>query len=288
VQRIDGNYLYSVGSQIHPLSELKTGIGASAGTSYVDAFLPLLMAESALEPFLLRSVFNLRTSFQAGQSLLTAIRELRAKITAETDPSKILDFADAYGITSRLTAFEAVLGAELALMPVYVVQPKAGYDTPALIESGRVCFPIDLATKVPDAIFDIEQGTRCIAFELFTGAGFHLHRANEAVLRRYWGVVASGKAPPKSGNMGDFLNEMEQNKFGDEKVRAALKDLKNLHRNPLIHPDHTIVDAHEAIALMNSIHVVMVHMLKEIPVVAPANTPPAGGIAAPNPDAVGA
>lgn len=112
---------------------------------------------------------------------------------------------------------------------------------------------------------------------MFTGAGFHLHRANEAVLRRYWDVVTEGTAHPKSRNIGDFLNEMDQKNFGDEKVRAALKDLKNLHRNPLIHPDHTIADAHEAIALMNSIHVVMVHMLKEIPIVVPQMAAPAGG-----------
>ncbi|HWK95624.1 MAG TPA: hypothetical protein VNR39_09385 [Pseudolabrys sp.] len=244
--------------------------------------MPLLIAEGALEPFLMRSVFQLRTSFQAGQSLLTATKELNAKIMAEPDVTKVMDFGDVYAITSKLTAFEAVLGAELALMPLYVVQPKAGYDTPTLIESGAVCFPADLPTKVPAAVFDIQQGTRCIAFELFTGAGFHLHRANEAILRRYWEIVTDGAAPPKSGNMGDFLNEMEQKKFGDEKVRAALKDLKNLHRNPLIHPEHTIADAHEAIALMNSIHVVMVHMLKEIPVVAPASEPQAGSLPAPN------
>jgi hypothetical protein len=281
VQRVDGNYLYQVGSQIHPLADLKYATSNIKGTSYLDAYFPLLIAEGALEPLITRSVFQLRTSVQAGQTLLAAIRDLRNRIGQETAPEKTLDPSEVYAITSALSAFEAVLAAELALLPLYVVQPKAGYDTTALIEYGAVCFPGDLASKVPQAVFDIQQGTRCIAFELFTGAGFHLHRANEAVLRRYWEVVAKGATPPKSGNMGNFLNEMEQKQFGDEKVRAALKDLKNLHRNPLIHPEHTIADVHEAIALMNSIHVVMVHMLKEIPVVAPQSTPaPAGSISA--------
>ena len=30
-------------------------------------------------------------------------------------------------------------------------------------------------------------------------------------------------------------------------VRAALKDIKNLHRNPLIHPEHTLESVDEAI-----------------------------------------
>jgi hypothetical protein len=49
--------------------------------------------------------------------------------------------------------------------------------------------------------------------------------------------------------MGDYLNEMNQKKIGDEKVKAALKDLKDLHRNPLIHPEHSLESADEAIVL---------------------------------------
>lgn len=153
MQRIDGYYLYTVGSQIHPLSELKASTPSTRGTTQVDAFLPLIIAEGALEPFLTRSVFHLRTSYQAGHALLSAIKDLQAKIMAETDASKVIDFSDVYSITSKLTAFEAVLGAELALMPLYVVQPKAGYDTAALVETGSVCFPYDLGSKVPHAVF---------------------------------------------------------------------------------------------------------------------------------------
>ena len=77
--------------------------------------------------------------------------------------------------------------------------------------------------------------------------------------------------------MGDYLNEMNRLKVGEDKVKAALKDLKNLHRNPLIHPDHRIENADEAIALMNSVHNAIFHMLQAIP--APPLAPPlAGGV----------
>ena len=78
--------------------------------------------------------------------------------------------------------------------------------------------------------------------------------------------------------MGEYLSQMDSKKVGDAKVKAALKSLKDLHRNPLIHPEQTIDDADEAIALMNSVQSAMRHMLKEIPVVAPSPTPPAGGV----------
>lgn len=236
------------------------------------------VAEAALEALITRSIFRLRTSVQPGFTLLAAIRTLKQKIGNARDPNEPLNWQDVFPVTSALTAFEAVLGAELALIPLYVAMPKAGFDTTVLIEAGGRCFPDDIWTKCPDAIPDLAQGTRCIAFELFTTAGFHLHRANEIVLRRYWDAVTKGAARPTSRNMGDYLQEMDKRKVGDAKVKAALKDLKDLHRNPLIHPDHSLETADDAIALMNGVHTAMVYMLKEIPVTAtaPVVAPPGG------------
>jgi hypothetical protein len=169
-----------------------------------------------------------------------------------------------------MSAFEAVLQAELGLLPIYLVQQQGGFDMTTLIESGALCFPIEVVTKVPEAVPDLEQGTRCIAFALPTAAGFHLHRANESVLRRYWDAVTNGASHPGNRAMGDFLAEMEKGNIGDVRVRASLRDLKNLHRNPLIHPEHSLESTDEAIALMNGIHAVMLHMLRAIPDVIPA------------------
>lgn len=67
---------------------------------------------------------------------------------------------------------------------------------------------------------------------------------------------------------------MDKQGFGDPKVKTALRDLKDLHRNPLIHPEHSLNSAEEAIALMNGVHNVMVYMLQEIPAVAPTPAVP--------------
>lgn len=275
MQRVDAFYLYQVGHQIHPLSEFRaTGDNA---TTIGDAFFPLLVAEAALEPLLTRSVFQLKTSAGAGHALLTAIRKAKDRAHTTEDHNKPLPFAETYGVTSALTTFEAVLGAELSLMPLYLVTQKAAFDTALLIERGAVSFPEELPLKVPVAVRDVEQGTRCIAFDLPTAAGFHLHRANESVLGRYWDVVTNGADRPDQRNMGVYLREMDNRGVGDLKVKAALRDLKDLHRNPLIHPEHSLESVDEAIALMNNIHTVVIHMLKEIPMVAAA--PPVGGMA---------
>ncbi|WP_445222310.1 hypothetical protein ACKWRH_21920 [Bradyrhizobium sp. Pa8] len=241
--------------------------------------MPLLVAEGALEPLLHRSIFRLRTAVPAGQRLLEAIRTIKDKTKLGENDNEALDWFDSYHLSNNLSAFESVLQAELALLPLYVVMPKGGYDITTLIENGVHCFPIDIMFKVPEVIDDLREGTKCLAFELNTAAGFHLHRANEAVLRRYWDVVSKGAPRPVRGNMGDYLNQMKQNKYGDENVRAALEHLVKFHRNPLMHPDQNIQNADDAIALMNGIHNAMVQMLKVVPL--PEATQHQVGAAAP-------
>jgi hypothetical protein len=270
VQRADGYYLYSVGAKIHALADFSWQDSPERkATTYGSAYFPLIIAEMELQSFLNRSIFQIRMSLVAGNLLLNSVTELKNKITNEEDKNKTLDAFDVFRITNGLTNFEAVLGAELGMKPFYLVTQKAGYETDTIINNGVACFPSELPIKVPEAVADINHATRCIAFELFTGAGFHLHRANESVLHRYWDAVSNGAGRPKSRNMGDYLVEMSKSKIGDDRVKSALKDLKDLHRNPLIYPEHSIDNVDEAVALMNGVHNVMVHMLKSIPYVMP-------------------
>jgi hypothetical protein len=123
---------------------------------------------------------------------------------------------------------------------------------------------------------------KCIAFELPTAAGFHLHRANESILHRYYDAVTGGNPRPTGRNIGDYLAKLREYNVGDARLLTALTDLKDMHRNPLIHPDQTLENIDEAIGLLGSIHNAVVYMLKAIPM-PPAVTPslPASASAAP-------
>lgn len=64
---------------------------------------------------------------------------------------------------------------------------------------------------------------------------------------------------------GAEQSALEQKKAGDPAVLSALKDMKDLHRNPLIHPEHFLETVDDAIALVGGIQAVVVPMLKAIP-----------------------
>lgn len=256
--RVDGYYLYELGCSLHPLYE-KIKVDARIQ----DVVFDLYHAQGMLGGFLNHSVYTeaLKTPRKSGQELLAAISTL----IDNQERSEPINNFEVYHLTKKLSEFETILRAELGLFPTYLVIKKRGYDISDLIDNGWIVFPAELSRKVPEALDDINAGTRCIAFELNTAAGFHLHRANESVLHKYYDIVTNGAPRPEGRNIGDYLRELDNRNVGESKVKSCLKDLKNLHRNPLIHPEDSIDTVDEALALLGIIQSAMVHMLKVIP-----------------------
>lgn len=255
--RISLSYFCNLGARLDALNKIE------AGKKISDVNWMLMTAENELTGLLNFTdfLYAIKASRQPGTVLLQAIK----KLTTTADKERVLDFMDVWSITHNYSNFLTVLQAELQVADAYYVMKKRGYDTFDLIDHAQVLFPDELGVKVPEAISDIKQAGKCIAFELPTAAGFHLHRANESVLHKYYDAVTNNAKRPDTRNIGGYINELNSLKRGDAKVLSALKDLKDLHRNPLIHPEDSFEDVDEAMALMGSILAVMVHMLKVIP-----------------------
>lgn len=262
MKRLDGHYLYGLGHQIHALSTIRHN------ATYGEILGLIWSAEKALEPFLDASIYPLRYCVQNGRLLLSWVKHISGKAFASGDlANDRIEDSDLANLKAALSAFEINLASEFGLMDTYLVAQKGGYNTGDLIDNGGALFQSDLALKVPSSVRDIKQATRCIAFELPTAAGFHLHRANESVLHAYFEAIRGTVDHPKDGNrnMGNYIRAMETNNLGDERVRAALKDIKNLHRNPLIHPDHDLETVDQAIDLLGAIRAVIGAMLPAVP-----------------------
>lgn len=194
------------------------------------------------------------------------------------DDSRPLSFDAYFPLVSALSNFETALLSEATMADAYYVLEKKPYSTPTLITEGEALFPPEIRAKVPEALTDMREAGKCIAFELPTAAAFHIYRVTEAVLRRYWEAVAGTKPKPKLRTIGVFLAALKKHECGDSKVIAALAQLNELHRNPTIHPeDHLTLG--EAIALLGMASSAMAAMLKEIPD-AQANQPELPGLGA--------
>lgn len=260
--RIDGAYLYELGAVLRSISY----IPSDRDLKKIDLYFTCWKARETLEQLFRQSIFSgsLRSSASAAKK---SIEELSKYIPSDLENVNWEETIYQWHISSlkeNFSKFEAVLTADLQSSALYFVSAKGGYDTVCLTDRGESLFPQSLAHKVPTALPDVLAGARCLAFELPTAAGFHFHRANEAVLRKYFDEVAGEENRPGSRNMGDYINKMKQLGVGDDKVIAVLKSLKDLHRNPLMHPDESIDSIEEAISLQCAVRAAVGYMLDRI------------------------
>ena len=252
-------YLFQLASELEPLELLPT----SETVPFNQVFGRLYVARSALALLLNTSVFStyLRSSNALGRELYDALSQI-------TTNDGLLD-RDVHGITlwaikSAYEKYKVALLAELGVFPSYFVTQKGSHDTLSLLTQGLSLFPSDLRMKAPEACFDVIEAAKSLAFELATACGFHAFRATESVLRRYYAEVTGGKAPPKVRNIGVYVNAMKQGGHGDPKVLGTLKQMADLHRNPLIHPE-TVLTIDEALTILGIARSAVTAMLAALP-----------------------
>ncbi|MBV8738837.1 MAG: hypothetical protein JO007_16585 [Alphaproteobacteria bacterium] len=130
------------------------------------------MAQNAVEQLIHNSVFSmeLRASRQSALSFV----QLLKSYTEKRDTERLFSAFDATQLQYTVNQFKTVLLAEMETLNSHFVTQKRGYDTLALISFAEIIFPAELSTKVPDAVADVREAGKCIAFELPTAAGFHL------------------------------------------------------------------------------------------------------------------
>ena len=98
--------------------------------------------------------------------------------------------------------------------------------------------PAPLRVKLPpQAVFDIREAGKCLAFETPTASAFHLLRAVEAMLLLYYVQVTGGALPPRMRNWGVYINNLRKNGHADEKILEFLDHIRQSYRNPVSHPE---------------------------------------------------
>ena len=136
----------------------------------------------------------------------------------------------------KVEPLQTLLYGELAVQSVYHIWPKRAFDINLLIEKATELFSKEVQEWLTaDERYNIGQAGKCVAFEIPTAAGFHLIRGAESVIRRYYTVVVGVEPALKMRNWGAYIKNIKKC-GGDARVIHALEQIKDLHRNPVIHP----------------------------------------------------
>ena len=256
---VDGSYLYDLGQAIKPISSV------TRDSTYHDAWFTCYFARISLEGFISESVYAnaVHVLVEPANALIATLKEIEDSLHDAKKSKEKIGPLVASQLSGNLQKFESVFRAELKIGNLFLATPKGALDLRKLIANGESLFPENAQALFSTVTLkDVREGARCFAFELYTASGFHFHRANESVVLRY--LKALGKTVPKKDrNLGHFIKVLKE-AGAPNKILSCLRDLKDMHRNPLMHPDQSINDFGDALLLVGAIQGAVSAMTKEI------------------------
>lgn len=107
---------------------------------------------------------------------------------------------------------------------------------------------------------EIEECGKCLAFERYTAAGFHMLRGLETEVRDYVCLVIHSM--PTGHGLGAYIDTLRKS-GADAKLLEALDSIRGLDRNPLMHPEDWL-DRDDAIGIFNIAQVAFERLISDL------------------------
>ena len=269
MDRINLPFYYQLGAVVNPLVQTNLTT-ATKGQIY-------MMASQVRFPLrtLLDSVESLKVCRAAGEALLRAIYDMEQWFVQETGPQRFTEAIQPgdfvfQNVAVMAARFEVVLSAELPMLVTYHVTQKGIYDTADLVERAERCLPDAAQNAIGETVTEeLRQAGRCLALDSPTACGFHMMRALEAVLHRYYLAMCQPPSQEPLDNWGAYWSALRKAAGLDKgsgdapaiKDAAAVKhvarlvpllqQLKDQDRNLIMHPE-IVLTVEEASSLFET------------------------------------
>lgn len=244
MERVNEFVFYELAIKIHQITTLSDSV------KYSEVWYSLWQARDALDEIYRQRPLNFTTpvAYRLYQALTAAVPKDWAnavgKLPQQGQPEEEIPVLQVWEIREAAKEFETILRTECEMMDTYFVSKKGTYSTKDLVENAHYQVPEPIRERLPNQTrIDFDQAGKCTAFDVPTAAAFHLLRGTEAVVRIYYERVVPGPklANPKMRNWGAYIKLLS--KYGaDTKVTSLLTHLKDVYRNPVLHPEENYTD----------------------------------------------
>lgn len=249
VKRLDVLSLYQLGGR---LADAKPIVFAD-DSSGINIWIGLTNLEGALRAFVDdQAAFTL--AVESARELVATIRiELTEFFNDPSDRQKFKEGLDLnaavptwhfWRTKSKISEFEHVFSAVCKNSETYFIEQKLGFDTGLLLHEADANIHQSVRPFVAkECIDEIREAGRCFALESYTACGFHTLRALEVVMSDYYKKVSGKDKTFRSWH--DYIEEFTKleksttrrgSKYPSPKVAAMLDRMRQLDRNPLMHP----------------------------------------------------
>lgn len=199
----------------------------------------------------------------AAQALRDLLGEYTAKETSALETGELLGDLFVRRLNEELDAFELIFERESRRVSIFAVKRKGIYDTEALIEKPEERFSEKVRAQLPaQTLYDFKEAGKCLAFDCPTAAGFHTLRGTEALIIRYYEVLAGHAWNLSQRDWGIYIRELKTLNAPDA-ITQRLDEIRRFERNPILHPENN-VEPDKALPLFEMVGGVVVLMIEEI------------------------
>lgn len=265
MERINLHLFYRLGSQLNAVTHFDVNLSKRFEYIWTCYQLNLTLSE------LMASFPTLAVCRQPALKLYKSIQELidwwnnseEERIVENDEVTK--RFTDIEGLAKTL---ETILTAEVPALTTYHATQKGIYLTTDLIDRAENIFPPSVLSKINQAVVnEVRSSGRCLAFDNGTASAFHMMRAVETVMHLYYIHVCKPKPKPKKrlANWVKYITQFQNSTNPKAKeVVALIQQLKDRHRNLIMHPD-IVLSPDEAFTLFEISQGVIIVMASELP-----------------------
>jgi hypothetical protein len=257
MDRLNLYFPFAIGERIGRLAVVRPGV------EFQTIALPLRHASEGLRMLLSSTNPPIVKSRQGALVLLSFITEMLAD--AERRPKHKVDQKLIFYGDKIWDAFNVSLQMELPYLHAYCVSQTLAWDTDILVENASAMLPEEIQAKIPsEALTDWQQAGRCIAFDLYTASGFHTIRATEAVIRNYYVYIVGHLPGVKDRSWGAYTRVLKKHAGAAVSIIGLTDNIKDHHRNPLMHPEHRLTKD-EAATLLSVCVGLIIQIVKGLP-----------------------
>jgi hypothetical protein len=223
---------------LHPLTILPDD------AVFQDHWISLYLAKGELDSFF--RLFPLKTATRPANALyqtLTALipDDFSFSVNDEEGNPRVLNYSQVHAIRDGSKDVETVLKAELNGWDTFFVSQKGAYSTSDLITRAENLLPESAQPYLSaEALIDIREAGRCLAFNLGTAAAFHIVRVTETFIWKYYEAVIGALPPTKTRNWGSYSRNLRKCGTVDSKIVGWLDHIRDEYRNPVLHPEESV------------------------------------------------
>ena len=165
------------------------------------------------------------------------LRKIEAELKEAPTDAKLTS-AQANKLSKAVSDLRQTMEAELKGISAYTVSPKRLDIEKLISDVSSLLAPGAFASLTETAQYDLSEAAKCIAFERPTASAFHLMRATEEMLRRYYChfVRRDRMSPMLWHSMVVALQKHRRAKTNDV-LHRNLDNIRLSFRNPTQHPD---------------------------------------------------